>query len=112
MALHEHVHPSRQQNLPNAPERRGKKRKLAAIDTSTKSVNPLKTRIRDLSRELKHKEGLPAHVRANKERELAAHRTDLASAMQKRTKSAMIAKYHKVRFFGMNPWHGLRRLFG
>jgi hypothetical protein len=64
------------------------------------SVNAIKKRIRDVSRKLERTEDLPADVRAEDERALAAYQQELASAQAEKTRQKMIKKYHMVRFFG------------
>lgn len=63
-------------------------------------MNAIKKRIRDVSRRLEHAEDLPADVRAEDERALAAYQQELASAEAEKIKQKMIKKYHMVRFFG------------
>ena len=65
----------------------------------SKPVNPLKSKIRDLTRLLDHNEGLPADVRLEKERALAGYNYDLEIALHDQRKQKMISKYHMVRFF-------------
>lgn len=64
------------------------------------SVNAIKKRIRDVTRKLERAEDLPADVRAEDERALAAYQQELASANTEKTRQKMIKKYHMVRFFG------------
>jgi hypothetical protein len=64
------------------------------------SVNAIKKRIRDVTRKLERAEDLPANVRAEDERALAAYQQELASAQVEKTRQKMIKKYHMVRFFG------------
>lgn len=65
------------------------------------SVNAVKKRIRDVTRLLERSEDLPADVRAENERALAAYRQELAAADEEKIRQKMIKKYHMVRFFGM-----------
>ncbi|POR34036.1 rRNA-processing protein efg1 [Tolypocladium paradoxum] len=58
-----------------------------------------KKRVRNIERLLQRKQDLPANVRNDLERELAAHRVDIADKGFQRKRSAMISKYHMVRFF-------------
>ncbi|KAJ6446404.1 rRNA-processing protein EFG1 [Purpureocillium lavendulum] len=58
-----------------------------------------KKRVRNIQRLLQRKDDLPANVRNDLERELAALRTDVADRAFQKKRSAMIAKYHMVRFF-------------
>ncbi|KND94829.1 rRNA-processing protein efg1 [Tolypocladium ophioglossoides CBS 100239] len=59
-----------------------------------------KKRVRNIERLLQRKQDLPANVRNDLERELASHRVDIADKGFQRKRSAMISKYHMVRFFG------------
>src|SRR2546430_2299778 len=63
------------------------------------AVNPLKSRIRDLERQLSRAERLPADLRVAKERELAALQYELADTEREKNRSEMVKKYHMVRFF-------------
>jgi hypothetical protein len=64
------------------------------------SVNAVRKRIRDVTRLLERKEDLPADVRIEKERALAAYNQELAQAEEEKVRQRMIKKYHMVRFFG------------
>ncbi|KAL4890771.1 rRNA-processing protein efg1 [Aspergillus ambiguus] len=74
-----------------------KKIKLPKKEHQYPSVNELKKRIRDVKR-LLNKADLPADVRVVQERALAGYENDLEEEMQRRHRSAMIKKYHFVRF--------------
>lgn len=65
-------------------------------------VNPLKARVRDLERLLAREggRGMPANVRVERERELAACKHELAGEQGAIKRQEMIRKYHMVRFFG------------
>ena len=63
-------------------------------------LNPIKARVRDVTRLLEHSNDLPPGVRIEKERALAGYRQDLAEAEAEARKQQMIGKYHMVRFFG------------
>ncbi|KAI9679793.1 MAG: 18S rRNA maturation protein [Caeruleum heppii] len=63
------------------------------------AVNPLKKKIRDLSRLLEHSQSLPAGLRIETERALAGYRQQLAAADSEKRRQKMIKKYHMVRFF-------------
>lgn len=65
----------------------------------SKSVNLLKTKIRDTARLLAHADNLPAGIRIEKERALTGYKQDLEDAIREKQKQKMIGKYHKVRFF-------------
>ena len=63
-------------------------------------VNPLKNRLRSVTRVLAHKSSsMPADQMLSLQREEAALRGEIGSIEQREHKSRMIAKYHKVRFF-------------
>lgn len=64
------------------------------------SVNAVKKRIRDVTRLLSRSEDLPADVRLDNERALAAYQQELAAADEEKIRQKMIKKYHMVRFFG------------
>lgn len=65
------------------------------------SVNAWKKRIRDVTRRLERSTNLPADVRVEDERALAAYQQELAAAEEEKIRQKMIKKYHMVRFFGM-----------
>ena len=65
------------------------------------SVNAIKKRIRSVTRKLERVEDLPADVRVDDERALAAYQQELAAAEAEKRKQKMIKKYHMVRFFGI-----------
>ena len=69
------------------------------LPSQKKSINGLKTKIRDTERLLKRVDDLPADVRVEKERALAGYKQDVESLAQEKLRSKMISKYHKVRFF-------------
>ena len=96
------VHASRQTNF-SGPKRHPRKKPRLTLSTSAakNSVNPLKKKIRDVSRLLSRSESLPAGVRVENERALASYKLELAEAMDERRRQKMIKKYHMVRFFGM-----------
>ena len=67
-------------------------------------INPLKSRIRSITRLLEHSannddDKTPAGVRVARERELASLRTELEDAEQDARRKKMIGKWHMVRFF-------------
>ncbi|GAB7339867.1 hypothetical protein MBLNU457_6400t1 [Dothideomycetes sp. NU457] len=105
---HSAIHPSRQEQVP--VERTQKKRKTnphpsRSLQPSTHATNPLKSRIRSLTRQLARDDTdttskpMPADIRIGHERELASLRSQLADAERARRKSEMISKFHMVRFF-------------
>lgn len=81
-----------------------KKRPLPVQTSNTQSssvsVNALKSKIRDVNRVLEHAQRLPLEVRIEKERALAGYRQDLEKAQHEKEKQRMIKRYHMVRFFG------------
>ena len=92
------------QNLRDREQAKGAKRKKKQIaseppQTHTKAVNPIKSKIRDVTRLLARADNLPAGVRIEKERALAGYKQDLEVAIREKQKSQMIAKYRMVRFF-------------
>lgn len=76
-----------------------KKIKIPKKEHPYPSVNELKKRIRDVKR-LLNRVDLPADARIVQERALAGYENDLEEEMQRRHRSAMIKKYHFVRFLG------------
>jgi len=101
MAGRVHGAPSTQ---PRPDNLRKRKRNRAAPYTSNGrphklALHPLKARIRDLDRLLRHGAGLPANVRVDREREVVALRARLADTVQEARRRRRIARYHMVRFF-------------
>jgi hypothetical protein len=83
---------------------------LSHDDENGRSVNALKSRIRDLKRLLAHVENVPKHkmsagARQERERELEACEHELSEKLrgsrEAEYRKKMIGKYHQVRFFGM-----------
>ncbi len=70
--------------------------------SSAAALNPIKAKIRDVTRLLERSDNLPAGVRIEKERALAGYRQDLEQAEAEKRKQQMISKYHMVRFFGQS----------
>jgi rRNA-processing protein Efg1 len=102
------VHSSRQFLVPaNKPAKKKPRRFEPAqlkVQAHASSVNAIKKRIRDVRRRLERADDLPANVRDEDERALAAYEQELAAADAEKTRQKMIKKYHMVRFFGMhNP---------
>ncbi|KAF2029321.1 hypothetical protein EK21DRAFT_68006 [Setomelanomma holmii] len=88
-------------------------------DENGRSVNALKSRIRDLKRLLAHVENVPKHkmsagARQERERELEAceHELDekLRGSREAEYRKKMIGKYHQVRFFEADRQKGTRIL--
>ncbi|PKY06530.1 hypothetical protein P168DRAFT_325388 [Aspergillus campestris IBT 28561] len=74
-----------------------KKLQLPKKDHKYPSVNELKKRIRDAKR-LLNKPDLPVEARIVQERALKGYEQDLEDETKRRERSAMIKKYHFVRF--------------
>ncbi|KAF2001708.1 hypothetical protein P154DRAFT_574708 [Amniculicola lignicola CBS 123094] len=77
-------------------------------DEGTTSIGALKSRVRDLKRMLEHvdsqpKNKMPANIRIDRERELAACEHEIAektaAAREAEYRNKIIGKYHHVRFF-------------
>lgn len=64
------------------------------------SIEWAKKRARTIERLLKRNQDLPANVQNDLERELAAHKVTVEDKTFHKKRSAMISKYHMVRFFG------------
>ncbi|KAH7329164.1 hypothetical protein B0I35DRAFT_37772 [Stachybotrys elegans] len=83
-------------------ERASKRRKSGTNwkhKPSEGSYNHSKKRVRTIERLFKRNTDLPADVRNDLERELAALRTTVDDKSFQKHRSAMISKYHMVRFF-------------
>lgn len=96
-----HVHPSRQDQVPEEPRRKRQKPDNAGPKSFKKAhpVNELKGQIRSLKRLLDRNEGLAATIRVEKERALQTAQHELQQAERAKKRSEMIGKYHKIRFF-------------
>ena len=99
------VHESRQFQVPGSKPKPAKKPRNNEQPTYRKqahasSVNAIKKRIRDVTRRLERADDLPANVRLDDERALAAYEQELAAAETEKNRQKMIKKYHMVRFFG------------
>jgi len=88
---------------------KNKRPNLSHDDDNARSINALKSRIRDLKRLLAHIENVPKHkmsagARQERERELEACEHELAEkqriSREAEYSQKMIGKYHQVRFFG------------
>lgn len=64
------------------------------------SIEHAKKRTRNIQRLMQRNPDLPANVRNEMERELASHRQTINDKTFQKKRSAMISKYHMVRFFG------------
>jgi hypothetical protein len=100
------VHASRQFLVPGSKPAKKKPRRFEPpqpkVQAHASSVNAIKKRIRDVRRRLELADDLPANVRDEDERALAAYEEELAAADAEKTRQKMIKKYHMVRFFGMH----------
>lgn len=95
------VHASRQGQVPQDAKRQRRKPDNLGKKSFKKAhpINDIKSQIRSLKRLLEHSDDLPATVRVEKERALQSAQHDLVRAQQAQEKSAMISRYHKIRFF-------------
>lgn len=101
----ETVHASRQFQVYGHSHKAAKKPRQTQPTASkdqlhASSVNAIKKRIRDVTRKLEHSEDLPANIRIEDERALAAYQQELAAAEAEGFRQKMIKRYHMVRFFG------------
>jgi hypothetical protein len=98
------VHPSRQAQVPGSARPSKKPRRIEPPaykkQAHASSVNAIKKRIRDVKRRLERSQNLPATLRAEDERALAAYELELSAADEEKIRQKMIKKYHMVRFFG------------
>ena len=102
----ESVHASRQFQVYGNNPKPAKKPRRTELPVYKKqahasSVNAIKKRIRDVTRKLERSEDLPANVRIEDERALAAYQQELVAAEAEKIRQKMIKRYHMVRFFGM-----------
>lgn len=65
------------------------------------NLNWLKKRVRNIERQFRGAQNLPANKRIDLERELAHHKQKIEEATEDKERKHMISKYHMVRFFGM-----------
>jgi hypothetical protein len=105
------VHPSRQAQVPGSARPSKKPRRMGPPvhkkQAHASSVNTIKKRIRDVKRRLERSQNLPATIRVENERALAAYEQELAAADEEKMRQKMIKKYHMVRFFGMPYFQGI-----
>lgn len=66
----------------------------------TATVNSIKKQIRDIRRRLARLDNLPANIRADDERALAAYEQELAEAEAAKVYQRNLQRFHMVRFFG------------
>lgn len=64
------------------------------------SLEYSRKRARNIERLLHRKKDLPANVQNDLQRELESHKSTVSDKSFLKRRSAMIAKYHMVRFFG------------
>jgi hypothetical protein len=102
----EEIHPSRQAQVPGStkPKKkpRGMELQIHKNQAHSSSINAIKKRIRDVKRRLERSDNLPATIRVEDERALAAYEQELAAADEEKARQKMIKRYHMVRFFGMS----------
>ena len=107
------MHPDRQRIIAKSshaapaatlPKHAKQKKKAHAVREEElaldKTISGVKKRLRDLTRELSHKNDMPMTLRREKERELDALRIDLEADLRKKAKNQRISRYHHARFFG------------
>ncbi|KAI9791664.1 MAG: 18S rRNA maturation protein [Piccolia ochrophora] len=94
------VHPARRGPLRRYdPPKRRKRPTLQPGASSKSSINTLRREIRSITRLLAHSQDLPADVRMENERALAAYNQEVEAVEQENRRQKMIKKYHMVRFF-------------
>ncbi|KAM7223795.1 DUF2361 domain containing protein [Rhypophila decipiens] len=85
---------------PDRAQAMGIKRKPKRQKVTDGNMGWIKKRARAIERLFEHDNAkMPAHVRGDLERELAAHKQRIAEDRQRKHRSKMIGKYHMVRFF-------------
>lgn len=95
--VHNDRQPMIKKQKPNTKTDKPKSKKGPAEGSSEWS----RKRARNIDRLLKKNQDLPANVRNDLERELAALKTTASDKVFQKKRSAMISRYHMVRFFGM-----------
>ncbi|KAK5725893.1 hypothetical protein LTR15_004083 [Elasticomyces elasticus] len=101
------IHPSRQDQVPAEPSRKRQRKEAGRPAHITgpsfkkaHTVHDLKANIRSLRRLLSNPvDKLPATVRVEKERALRTAESELAETEKAKSRSEVIGKWHKVRFF-------------
>ncbi|EXV04141.1 DUF2361 domain protein [Metarhizium robertsii] len=73
------------------------------------SLEYSRKRARNIERLLHRKKDLPANVQNDLQRELESHKSTVSDKSFLKRRSAMIAKYHMVRFFGTEDADDLKR---
>ncbi|KAF7551575.1 hypothetical protein G7Z17_g4923 [Cylindrodendrum hubeiense] len=92
----EHGSPEPDSSGPFKKQRQGASSKNRPNEGSSQYA---RKRARNIDRLLSRNQDLPANVRNDLERELAAHKTTVSEKAFQKKRSAMIGKYHMVRFF-------------
>lgn len=82
------------------PPRRRKPARTGKGKAKHGSTEWARKRTRNIERLMRRSTDMPANVRNEMERELAAHRQTIGDKAFQKKRSAMISRYHKVRFFG------------
>ncbi|KAG5922787.1 hypothetical protein E4U42_005265 [Claviceps africana] len=80
--------------------KRQKQHGTGNLKTKEDGTSFAKKRIRNIARLLQRNKDLPANVQNDLQRELATLKATIADKSFHRKRSAMISKYHMVRFFG------------
>ncbi|KAI1743946.1 hypothetical protein F4680DRAFT_407999 [Xylaria scruposa] len=86
------------EHTPSYQSSKHKKKKGPSKERPT-SINWLKKRARTIERRLNREDSLPANVKHELEKELDHHKQKLDDLADGKRRSAMIKKYHMVRFF-------------
>jgi hypothetical protein len=73
---------------------------ITDAEGSKTNFTKIRYRARSIRRLLDRDQGLPANVRNDMQRELAAHDEKLSERDLQLLRSKMISRYHMVRFFG------------
>ncbi|KAK0630731.1 hypothetical protein B0T17DRAFT_507175 [Bombardia bombarda] len=92
------IHPERRETAGNGVANKPPKAKRQKVTDGNMSW--VKKRARDIERRFEHDVAkVPANVKKDLERELAAHKQRIADDRNRKLRSKMIGKYHMVRFF-------------
>ncbi|KAI1752374.1 hypothetical protein F4782DRAFT_501608 [Xylaria castorea] len=87
------------EHAPSYQSSKYKKKKGPSTEKKPTSINWLKKRARTIERRLNREDSLPANVKHELEKELDHHKQKLDDLVDGKNRSAMITKYHMVRFF-------------
>ncbi|KAI1281363.1 hypothetical protein F5Y07DRAFT_354484 [Xylaria sp. FL0933] len=85
--------------IPSYQKPKHKKRRGAGGQEKPNSIAWIKKRARTIERRLNHPAKLPANVQHDLEKELEHHKQKMEDQADKKKRSAMIKKYHMIRFF-------------